>query len=194
LATPFAFDVASIKLSDPNARGPGGGFAATGLRAIDFPLSEVVFMAYFPLNSQKNQIIGMPAWANKEHYDFVAHIDEASAGAWLKLAPLQRQQPGRLMLQELLADRCKLIAHTVPTQIDGYVLVVSKGGPRLSPSMPGETYPSDARDGPDGSKVVTADSADNSHTEKYFNATLGFLTERLSWAGARGPDRSHREI
>jgi uncharacterized protein (TIGR03435 family) len=181
-ASSYAFDVVSIKPSDPNARGPVGGFAATGLRAIDFPLSEVVFMAYFPLNSQKNQIIGMPAWAYKEGYDFVAHIDETSAAAWLKLAPLQRQQPGRPMLQKLLADRCKLVAHTVPTQIAGYVLVVSKGGPRLSPSKPGEIYPSDAKDGPDGSKVVIADSADNSQREKYFNATLGLLTERLSWA------------
>jgi uncharacterized protein (TIGR03435 family) len=180
----FAFDVASIKPSDPNARGAAGGFAATGLRAIDFPLSEVVFMAYFPLNSQKNQIIGMPAWASKEHYDVVAHIDEATAAAWLKLTPLQRQQPGRLMLQKLLADRCKLAAHLVPAQIDGYVLVVSKGGPRIAPSKPGPTYPSDAKDGPDGSKVVTADSADSSHTESYFNATMGFLSERLSWAWA----------
>jgi len=180
-AVALAFDTASIKPSGPNSRGITG-FDATGLRVTDYPLSGIVFMAYFPLNSQKNRLIGMPAWASTERYDVVAHIDEASAPAWLKLAPLQRQQPGRLMLQQLLADRCKLVVHTVPSQIDGYVLVVSKGGPRLAPTKPDEIYPADAKNSGDGSKVVTAAAADNTHTEIYFNTTLERLAEFLSWA------------
>jgi uncharacterized protein (TIGR03435 family) len=180
-AVPFAFDVASIKPSDPNARGLEGGFSASGLRAIDYPLSGIVYMAYFPLNSQKNGLIGMPDWASKERYDVVAHIDEATAAAWLKLAPLQRQQPGRVMLQQLLAERCKLVAHTVPSQVDGYVLVVSKGGSRLTPTKPDETYPADAKNSGDGAKVVAAAAADNTHTQSYFNTTLARLAEFLSW-------------
>jgi uncharacterized protein (TIGR03435 family) len=162
LAAPFAFDVASIKPSDPNARAGGGGFDATGYRITNYPLWLIIRSAYFSLISHGTQLIGLPAWADKEHYDVLAHIDEASASAWVKLGPLQRQQPGRLMLQQLLADRCKLVAHTVPTQVDGYILVVGKGGSRLTPSKPGATYPADARD--------------------FFNTSVQQLAEQLGWA------------
>jgi uncharacterized protein (TIGR03435 family) len=171
LAAPFAFDVASIKPSDPNARAGGGGFDATGYRITNYPLWLIIRSAYFSLISHGTQLIGLPAWADKEHYDVLAHIDEASASAWVKLGPLQRQQPGRLMLQQLLADRCKLVAHTVPTQVDGYILVVGKGGSRLTPSKPGATYPADARDGPDGSKVVSSSPRGYS-TINFFNTSV----------------------
>jgi len=145
-------------------------------------LNGIVYVAYFPFNSQKNKIIGAPDWALKERYDVVAHIDEATAPAWLKLAPLQRQQPGRLMLQQLLAERCKLVAHLVPSQIDGYALVVSKGGSRLTATRPDEAIPADAKNGPDGSRVVISDVADGSHVYKWFNVTIEFLAEDLARA------------
>jgi uncharacterized protein (TIGR03435 family) len=179
-AAAFAFDVATFKSTDPGIRNLGSGFNATGYRVTDFSLTRIVSSAYFPLFPQGNRVIGMPAWAENEHYDVVAHIDEATAPEWLKLTPRQRQQPGRLMLQQLLVDRCKLVAHTVPAQADGYALVVSKRGLRLVPSKPGATYPPGAKDW-DGAKVFT-DLTASATTISFFNATMEQLAEQLSWS------------
>ena len=179
-ATPFAFEVASINPSGPNSRGIVG-FVSTGLQITDFSLYGIVSMAYFPLNSHSNQIVGMPDSLAKEHYDVIAHIDEATASEWVKLSPQQRQQPGRLMLQKLLAERCKLVAHIVPIQVNGYTLVIGKGGSHLTPTKPDETYPPDAKNGPDGSKVVYS-SPRGASTISFYNASVEQLAEQLGWA------------
>jgi uncharacterized protein (TIGR03435 family) len=181
-AAPFAFDVATFKPTDPNRRYFGGGFDATGYHLSNYTFAGVVFSAYFSLNPSKSydhQMIGMPAWAYKEFYDVVAHIDEATAPEWLKLSPMQRQEPRRVMLQKLLADRCKLVAHTVPAQVDGFALVVSKGGSHLTPSKPGAIYPADAKNGPDGSRILSSSPSGNS-TINFYNASLAQLAEFLS--------------
>lgn len=175
----FAFDVATFKPSDPKGHGFSAGFTPTGLRVTNFPLSAVVQMAYSPMNNHRDPFVDMPAWAYKDFVDVDARVDEASASAWLSLNSKQRAKTGQLMLQKLLAERCKLVTHTVPVQVDGYALVVGKGGSRLTPTKPGETYPQDAKNGPDGSKVVWIPSTNNSTIESYFNTDLEFLTNRL---------------
>jgi uncharacterized protein (TIGR03435 family) len=170
-AAPFAFDVATIKPSDPNNRNFGGGFIASGYRGVNYPLSYIVLTAYFSA-FKGNQLIGMPAWADKEHYDIVGHIDEATAPSWLKLNVRQRQEAGRPMLQQLLAERCKLVVHTVPAQADGYALVVSKRGSQLLPGRPRESYPVGVKNlDPEGGKVLSATPA-NDNTMSFFNVLL----------------------
>jgi len=177
-AASFAFDVATIKPSDPGNRNFGAGFIASGYTVVNFPLSEIVLRAYFPY-SKGNQLIGAPAWSINEHYDIVAHIDEATAPSWLKLNPRQRQEAGRPMLQKLLAERCKLIAHTVPSQVDGYALVVSKRGSRLQPAQPRETYPDGVKNADyEGGKVLPA-SRFNNNTASYFNSSVQDLVNGI---------------
>jgi uncharacterized protein (TIGR03435 family) len=181
-AVPFSFDVATFKPTAPDRSYFGGGFDASGYHLTNYTFAGVVFSAYFSLNPSKSrghETIGMPAWAYKEFYDVVAHVDEASAPEWLKLSPTQRQEPGRLMLQKLLADRCKLVAHTVPTQVDGFALVVGRGGSRLIPSKPGATYPADAKSLGDGAKIVSSSPRGYS-TMNFFNASVEQLAELLS--------------
>jgi len=168
----FALDVVSIKPGDPNARPGIGGFFADGLRISNYPLGAIVYMAYFQ-NSRGNQLVNMPDWAGKERYDVVGHIDEASAPAWLKLNPRQWQVAGRPLLQQLLADRCKLIAHKVPAQIDGYALVIGRHGSHLQPAQPRDHYPNGVKDlDPEGGKLLPA-SADGTMT--FFNALISDL-------------------
>jgi uncharacterized protein (TIGR03435 family) len=170
-AASFAFDVATIKPSDPGIRGFGGGFVASGYNAVNFPLSEIVLRAYFPY-SKGNQLIGVPAWAAQEHYDIVGHIDEATAPSWLKLDPGQRAQAGRPMLQKLLAERCKLVVHTIPSQVDGYALVIGKRGSRLQPAQHRDTYPDGVKNADyEGGKVLPA-TLFNNNTESFFNASI----------------------
>jgi uncharacterized protein (TIGR03435 family) len=180
----LAFEVATFKPSAPDGHGFSGGFMSPGYNVTHFELSYIVLSAYFPFHSDSNRVIGAPAWADKEQYDVVAGMDEATTTWWLKLPRLQRQQSGRLMLQKLLAERCKLVAHTVPAEVDGYVLVVGKGGSRLTPTKPDEVYPSDAKHfGGDGAWIVSSSPNGNS-TLSIFNASLEQLANFLSlgWA------------
>jgi uncharacterized protein (TIGR03435 family) len=182
-ATPaphFTFDVVSIKPSGPNTYGPGAYFK-TGYSSIQTPLYWTVFTAYFSSPFKGNKVIGLPAWAQTEPYDINARIDEADIPAWMNLTFAQREEPRHRLLQQLLADRCKLVAHLVPAEVDGYILVVSMHGSLLTPTKPGETYPAGARTGLDGLRVVPS-SSENNMTESYFNSSVEQLTQRLSWA------------
>jgi uncharacterized protein (TIGR03435 family) len=176
----FTFDVVSIKPSGPDSYGAGPYFK-TGYSSIHMPLYWTVFTAYFSSPFKGNKIIGMPSWLTSEPYDVNARIDEADIPAWMKLTYAQREQPRHRLLQQLLADRCKLVAHLVPAEADGYILVVGKHGSHLTPTKPGETYPAGAKDGFQGAKIVPS-SSDNTMTESYFNATMEDFTQRLSWA------------
>ncbi len=178
-ATAFAFDVATIKSSDPDDRNFGGGFYPSGYyKAVNFPLSETVLRAYFPY-STGSELIGAPAWADKEHYDVAGHMDEATASSWLKLNRSQQGESGRLMMQKLLAERCKLVVHIIPAQADGYALVVSKHGSRLQPAPHRGTYPDGAKNtGGDGGKVLTPNRFKD-NTATFFNATINDLVRMI---------------
>jgi uncharacterized protein (TIGR03435 family) len=175
----FTFDVVSIKPSGPS-NGPGG-YYQTGYSSIHLPLYWTVFRAYFSSHHKGNQIVGMPEWMMSDPYDIIARVDEADLPAWMSLSYAQRREPESRMLQQLLADRLKLVAHMVPAEVDGYILVVGKHGSLLTPTKPGETYPAGAKDGWDGAKIVNA-SSDNNNTMSFFNSTVEDLADILSWA------------
>lgn len=172
------FDVVSIKPNNSGTQNLGGGLTSTGARIINMPLVMVIDMAYFP-RFKGNRVVGYPAWTLDERYDIIAHVDEATAATWQKLPVRQYQELGRPMLQAILADRCKLVAHLVPAQVDGYALVVGKHGVRLTPTKPGEIYPDGALNAGDGAKVIPA-SASHDGTIRYFNATVAQLAQRIS--------------
>jgi uncharacterized protein (TIGR03435 family) len=172
-----AYDVVSIKPNKSGDRSGGGGLTSTGVRFINMPLIMVIDMAYFP-HFTGDRAVGYPAWTVDERYDIVAHVDEATAAAWQKLSVRQYQALGRPMLQQMLADRCKLVAHFVPSQADGYALIVGKHGVRLTPTKPGEIFPEGALDGGDGAKVVPP-SVTRDGTTRYFNATVEQLAQRI---------------
>ncbi len=175
---PFALDVASIKPNHSGSQNGGGGFFPPGsLRIINMPLEEVIRQAYLP-PYKGYQLLGAPAWMQNERYDFVGRIDEASAPAWLKLNLRQQVELGRPLLQKLLADRCKLVAHFVSTQIDGYNLLVGKHGAHLTPSKPGESYPDGVKNLDfDGGKIIM--SFQPTGAVQFFNATIQELANTL---------------
>ncbi len=112
-----AFEVASVKanksgdtrtLAPPPQ--PGGRYTATNI-----PLDLLIALAYQPL--QRFEIAGVPDWAKTERFDIVAKAegDPSRAEVWL-------------MLQSLLADRFKLVAHRESRQLPVYALVTVNGG------------------------------------------------------------------
>ena len=146
----LAFDVVSMR---PSNAGPDqwhlqvvrGG---DQYEAIGMSLGMTIMMAYFSiLPVSKDRIVGAPSWVWNDKYDVVGKVGEADLPAWQKLSlrGLRTQNPMlQTMLQNALADRCKMAVHRVPTQVDGYALVVANHGPsrrNLVESKPDDTIP-----------------------------------------------------
>jgi len=143
----LAFDVVSIRPSNANSdrhlQVGGDQYEAIGM-----PFGVTILMAYFPIRmGSRDRIIGAPGWVWDDKYDVVGKVGEANQPAWQKLSQrgFRVQNPMlQTMLQNVLADRCKMAVHHVPTQIDGYALVVANHGPNrknLVESKPDEAIP-----------------------------------------------------
>src|SRR6266487_4622992 len=114
-----SFEVASIK---PNKSGdprvsigiqPGGRFTAT-----NYPLRFLIRNAY---QLQDFQLVGGPDWIASERFDIVAK----AAGDVPRTPPGGPPGPLQLMLQSLLADRFKLVAHKEMRELPIYALVLA---------------------------------------------------------------------
>lgn len=128
-----AFEVASIKPSDPEARGvriqftPGGGLNATNVR-----LRQLIEVAY---DVQSFQILGGPSWLNSQGFDIIAkppQSQEAPARE-RQMTEAQREQ-FRRRIQALLAERFQLVIRRDTKEMPVYALVVAKNGPKLKES------------------------------------------------------------
>jgi uncharacterized protein (TIGR03435 family) len=124
----MAFDVASVKLNKSsdtrshanvtmdagNEDPPSGGlFSAT-----NFLLNVYVAFAYKITPNQTQSLLAqMPTWATAERFDIQARADGN---------PTKDQM--RVMMQALLADRFKLIAHLETRQLPVFALVLAKSG------------------------------------------------------------------
>jgi uncharacterized protein (TIGR03435 family) len=59
----------------------------------------------------------------------VAKVDQADLADWQK--PAMRQTMLRAMLQDMLAERCKVVVHYGSKEAAVYDLVIAKGGPKF---------------------------------------------------------------
>src|SRR6266566_1723152 len=146
------FEVASIK---PNNGTPMAGFSIAGkpfagimwkadrFMATNFTLHKLIQRAY---DVQDDQILGGADWVNFEGYDIDAKVEKSGFDELQKLGPDQRVLQSRRMLQELLADRFKLMLHHETKEIPAYVLVIAKDGAKLQEAKPGDTYPDGFKD------------------------------------------------
>jgi bla regulator protein BlaR1 len=117
-----AFEVASVKPSDPNARGqfrylPGGTVV---IRGVTLPL--LIQQAY---DVKDFQISGGPAWMPSKRYDITAKTGDVANASPTDPARM------RLRLQALLADRFHLQLHRESKELSVYTLVMAKNGPKL---------------------------------------------------------------
>jgi len=119
------FEVASVKPSDPNARGgrisfPNGTFTATNI-----PARSLITLAYDIPSFQLAG--GGPSWISDQRYDLLAKLPSDA----VKTAGPERFAQMRTALQALLADRFQLVIHRETQMIPGYFLVVGKSGFKL---------------------------------------------------------------
>jgi uncharacterized protein (TIGR03435 family) len=123
-APPIAFDVASIRPSDPNAQGSSTSWNNSSFRSTNTDAMGFISSAW---GIRRDLITGAPGWVNSDRYDVTAKIDAADVARFEKLKGSERTA----LLKPLLVERFKLEAHTEVKQLPTYDLVIAKGGPKL---------------------------------------------------------------
>jgi uncharacterized protein (TIGR03435 family) len=122
-----AFEVASIRQNLATQIRWRMNFTPDGVSAKDVTLLYAIQEAYGVYSKQLWS--GGPPWLDQRRFDIEAKFD---VNAFPKPAIEQR----RAMLQQLLADRFKLVVHHEPQEFPLYALTVAKNGPKLQESKP----------------------------------------------------------
>ena len=142
-STPLAFEVASVKPSQPEDRRIGMQFLPGGrLLVSNIPLRMIVAIAY-NVPFQSSRLIGGPGWIGSERYDIEAKAEKEAIPAGTPSEA--RKQKMRLMLQALLAERFKLAIRRETKEMTVYAMVVAKDGPKLERAKVGENDCPEAR-------------------------------------------------
>ena len=132
-AGPPAFEVASIKPSDP-----AGSLA---IRRSGYHLSttssSLLFLITWAYDVQNDRVFNQPKWLDDVRYDIVANATQGG----LPAPPRKPGQPTELqqMMQSLLAERFKLVLHRETREMPVYALIVAKGGAKVQLAPTPET-------------------------------------------------------
>jgi uncharacterized protein (TIGR03435 family) len=118
-----AFEVATIKPSDPNR--PGKVFTVRGpdVVTINTTLVDLVTMAY---DLHRRQLTGLPAWAESDKYDITGRPESPGQPSVAQL---------KMMIQKLLTDRFQLTFHREKRELSVYAITVGKTGSKLTKSQ-----------------------------------------------------------
>jgi uncharacterized protein (TIGR03435 family) len=127
------FEVISIKRHTADSGPVQLGPTPAEFRSIGLPMFGIFQWAYALPNQpgllRGDQIEGDPGWLSGELYDVVAKVDQADLAGWQR--PAMRQTMLRAMLQDMLAERCKVAVHYGSKEAAVYDLVIAKGGPKF---------------------------------------------------------------
>jgi uncharacterized protein (TIGR03435 family) len=124
-----AFEVASIKLSDPNSQEYGIGTAPGGrFMAKNWTLTKLIAYAY---RVQGDQISGGPSWVSTDKFDITAKAEEGTIPEDGRLANPNELPPIRYLVQTFLAERFNLKLHRDMRELPVFDLVIAKNGPKL---------------------------------------------------------------
>jgi uncharacterized protein (TIGR03435 family) len=194
----LAFDVVSIHPSNTGPERDQLQVRVVGdeYQASQMPLGNTILMAYFPFRvGSTDRIVGAPDWVWKDDYDFVGKVGEANLPVWQKFSQhgIRMQNPMlQTMLQNALAECCKLVVHRVPTQVDGYALVLAKDGPnrkKLIESKPADTIPDQAIQFADEGRLVRTHSPDNP-VWTFYQTSMSALALYFTAPGASVEDKT----
>jgi uncharacterized protein (TIGR03435 family) len=118
------FEVASIR---PHTNGDNRAYVQAfqgRLAMANFSLKQLILFAY---NVTNNQVSGVQAWMNSEHFDVQATTESTAT---------VKQLEGP-MLQALLEDRFQLKVHRASVERPVYLLTTEKGGLKMQLSREG---------------------------------------------------------
>jgi uncharacterized protein (TIGR03435 family) len=120
-----AFEVASIKPADPNARGSSSNSDRRFVTIKNWTLKRLVQRAF---GVQDYQVTGGPNWLDTYHFDISAKVDEAEP----ELRGKEGQERVKAMLESLLDERFEFQFHRETRQLPIYNLLAAKSGFKLT--------------------------------------------------------------
>jgi uncharacterized protein (TIGR03435 family) len=117
-----SFDVASIKLADPDDH--SSGFQTQGRRVFieNETMNDIIGYAY---GVHAKQIVGGPEWFGSKRFDIRGLPD---------VDGIPNTAQYREMVVKLLADRFQLKFHREKRELSCYGVMVAKGGPKIEAS------------------------------------------------------------
>lgn len=185
---PHAFDVVSIKPAKPGENWHYG-FADGGYSAAGVSIRVLIVQAYFPRN-WSGKIVSAPDWTGKELFDIEAKLVPSDIDEWQKERTQFSQPLAEQLLQRLLADRFKLVAHRVPSETDGYALVVDRRGPKLTEAAPDEPRPDHGIPLQGGGYIVPYQRGEDPHVSFYGVTMAAFAQHLVGMGGGQVVDRT----
>ncbi len=187
------FDVVSIRPARPGESWHFG-FRPDGLSVGSTSVQSLIYMAYFAMNmSDDNAVSGAPDWARNDFWDVEAKLAPEDVAEYQKRSTGSDDGPdsvGKQLLQSMLADRFHLIVHRVPAEMDGYALVVAKGGLKMKEATADEPRPPGSLPMPGGGFMTPRSRGEDSHFQFYAATMSGFVTAVLRGAGVPVVDRT----
>jgi uncharacterized protein (TIGR03435 family) len=196
-ATTPAFDVVAIRPNNSGSQGVSWGVNGTGYSASNAPLARVILDAYLnnPLAGSigypVDRVKGAPAWVIDTRYDITAKADASTIAEMKGMNKGQQTEFEAPMLQAMLQDRFKLVAHTAPVEVQGYALVVGKHGLKMKETPPGEPLPANGMSFGGAWKMVGRRTADGKQSGiAYVQITMAELAAFLSRGGTPVVDQT----
>lgn len=154
-----SFEVANIKLADPELR--SSGFQVRGHRLIVLN-QNVEAMLMFAYGLQKDQIVNAPDWIHAERYTIDGYPD-------IEGQPSVDQY--REMVQKILASRFGLAFHKEQRMLPVYFLTVGKNGPKMKPNT----------SSPNGLPDQTGNNNDNLKDWRFTNCTMNDIASFMRY-------------
>lgn len=185
------FEVISLTPSSQEWQAEAGNtFVPTpdGYRS-SLTVGQMIMLAYGPSNPQLWHgvpLVNWPDWIGDPTAWYVlnARVSDTDRDAWRNQS--SKHELLRTAMQDLLKDRCKLVIHEKPTQIEVYNLVVQKRGARLTPTPPGSALPQGGPLTSGGRRAF--DRLPNHGTRwHYYGATMADLVEFLTLSSSGRP-------
>jgi len=118
-----AFEVATIKPSEPGRQGKGFTVRGPDVLTINTSLSDLITMAY---NLHARQVIGLPAWAESDKYDITGRPESPGQPSVDQL---------KIMIQKLVVDRFQLKFHQEKKELSVYAITPIKAGVKITKSQ-----------------------------------------------------------
>jgi uncharacterized protein (TIGR03435 family) len=118
-----AFEVATIKPSDPARPGKVLTVRGQDVVTVNTTLNDLISMAY---NLHARQIAGGPSWLDSDKYDVTGRPDVPGQPSVAQI---------KIMLQKLVADRFQLKFHREKKELSVYAIGIAKAGAKISKSQ-----------------------------------------------------------
>jgi uncharacterized protein (TIGR03435 family) len=143
------YDVATVKVNNSGSGSIHINISDDILQATNVPLSTLLEIAF---DIRRDQIVGLPHWAQVEHYDIAARVVDMDPRQVHSLSDDQE----RAMLQHLLDQRFHLQAHVEKRPLPLLELTATKGGAKFDEWK----VPADGQESNKGSIRVNDDELD----------------------------------